>query len=176
MDLLTLMQRRRSVRKYTDVAIPDDKIQQILQAGLLSPSSRGVRPWALIVVRNRAVLEKMAHCRQGAAKMLMGADAAIVVVADAGLSDVWVEDCAIVMSNMHLMAESLGVGSCWIQGRLREASDGRTAEEYLRELLKFPVNYRLEAILSLGMPEGHPAMRELSELPMDKVHMEQFRC
>ena len=94
MDLLTLMQRRRSVRKYTDVAIPDDKIQQILQAGLLSPSSRGVRPWALIVVRNRAVLEKMAHCRQGAAKMLMGADAAIVVVADAGLSDVWVEDCA----------------------------------------------------------------------------------
>ena len=174
MDLLTLMQRRRSVRKYTDVSVPDDKIQQILQAGLLSPSSRGVRPWALIVVRNRAVLEEMAHCRQGAAKMLMEADAAIVVVADAGLSDVWVEDCAIVMSNMHLMADSLGLGSCWIQGRLRQAGDGATTEEYLRQLLGYPADYRLEAILSLGMPASHRAARALSELPMDKVHQEHF--
>ena len=89
--------------------------------------------------------------------MLAGAGAAVVVVADEERTDVWIEDCSIVMANMHLMADSLGVGSCWIQGRLREASDGRTTEEYLRQLLGIPENYRLEAMLSLS-----------------KVHFEKF--
>ena len=176
MDFLTILQERRSIRKYTGEHVSDADLQEVLEAGLLSQSSRGRRPWELIVVRDREVLEKLSHCRDHGAAMLADADCAILVFADTEVSDVWTEDCSIVMSNMHIMADSLGLGSCWIQGRLREALDGRTAEEYLRELLKFPVNYRLEAILSLGMPEGHPAMRELSELPMDKVHMEQFRC
>lgn len=34
-------------------------------------------------------------------------------------TDVWTEDCSIAMSNMHLVADSLGLGSCWIQERCR---------------------------------------------------------
>ncbi len=86
----------------------------------------------------------------------------------------WVEDCSVAMANMHLMADSLGVGSCWIQGRLREAPGGRTTEAYLRELLEFPENYRLEAILSLGMPQNHPGAYELGDLLEGKVHRERF--
>ena len=116
----------------------------------------------------------MSECRVAGSKMLASADCAIVVLGDEEKSDVWVEDCSVAMANMHLMADSLGVGSCWIQGRLREAPEGRTTEEYLRELLKFPGSYRLEAILSLGMPKDHPAAYELEKLPMEKVHREIF--
>jgi nitroreductase len=174
MSLLEIMQNRRSVRKYTGEAIEEEKLMKVLQAGLLSASGRGIKPWELIVVRNKDMLKKMSQCRIGAAKMLEGADAAVVVVASEKLTDVWVEDCSIVMANMHLMADSVGLGSCWIQGRLREAPDGRSTEEYLREMLGYPDSYRLEAILSLGMPEGHPAMQQLSSLPMDKIHNERF--
>ena len=106
--------------------------------------------------------------------MLAGASAAIVVAANPGMSDVWIEDCSIVMSNMHLMADSLGLGSCWIQGRLREAANGQTTEDYLRELLGYPEDFCLEAVLSLGMPQAHQEKTELSELPMDKVHWEKY--
>ncbi|MDD3252531.1 MAG: nitroreductase family protein [Lachnospiraceae bacterium] len=174
MDLLEIMQTRRSVRSYTGAPIAEEDLTKILQAGLLSASGHAARPWELIVVRDKAVLAKMAECRVGAAKMLAGADTAIVVVADEEQTDVWVEDSSIVMANMHLMADSLGVGSCWIQGRLRNAPDGRTTEEYLRELLAFPERYRLEAVLSLGMPERHPAKTELSELLTAKIHREKF--
>lgn len=174
MNLLEMMQNRRSIRKYTEEPIAKEKLEQVLQAGLLSESGHGARPWQLIVVQDPDMLKKMASCREGSAKMLEGADAAIVVVADTSLTDVWVEDCSIVMANMHLMADSLGLGSCWIQGRLRTAENGQTTEAYLRELLGFPEDCALEAILSLGMPQRHPSRRELADLPTDKLHWGTF--
>ena len=170
MSLLEIMRNRRSVRSYTQEPITDQALEEIIQAGLLSASSRAFRPWEFIVVRDRETLNQMAACRDGAANMLKGADAAIVVIADDGKSDVWIEDCSIVMSNMHLMADALGVGSCWIQGRLRVAAEGGSTESYLRELLGFPATFKLEAILSLGMPEKHAPAYELDALPMEKVH------
>lgn len=174
MNLLEALQNRHSVRKYTGEPIPEETLTTVLQAGLLSASSRSIRPWEMIVVKDKAVLARMSDCRVGSAKMLAGAEAAIVVVADAKASDVWIEDCSIVMSNMHLMADSLGLGSCWIQGRLRETPTGKTTEDYLREILEYPEKYRLEAILSLGIAQNHPARQELSELPMDKIHWGKF--
>ncbi len=174
MELLEYMKNRRSVRIYTGEPVGEEKLEQILQAGLLSASGRAVRPWELIVVREKKLLKKMAGARAMGAKMLEGADCAVVVLGDAEKTDVWTEDCSVVMANMHLTADSLGVGSCWIQGRRREASDGRTTEEYLRELLEYPEHLKLEAILSLGMPKNHPEPHKLEELPMEKIHWERF--
>lgn len=174
MNLLEILQNRHSIRKYTGEPIPEETLMTVLQAGLLSASSRSIRPWEILVVKNKAVLAKLSDCRVGSAKMLAGAEAAIVVVADGTASDVWIEDCSIVMSNMHLMADSLGLGSCWIQGRLRETPDGESTEDYLRKTLCYPETYRLEAILSLGMAQNHPARQELSALPLDKIHWEKF--
>ena len=174
MELIEMMRRRRSVRKYTGEGVSEEQLELILQAGLLSASSKASRPWEFIVVREKKMLTEMSDCRVGAAKMLAGADCAIVVVGDEQKGDVWIEDCAITMANMHLMADSLGLGSCWIQGRLREAADGSSTEDYLRKLLGFPENYRLEAILSVGVPENHGAPYELETLSMGKVHRETF--
>lgn len=174
MELLEMMRNRRSVRTYTGERVPEEKLEKILQAGLLSASGKALRPWELIVIREKQTLAKMAQSRAVGAKMLEEADCAIVVLGNEEMSDVWTEDCSIVMANMHLMADSLGVGSCWIQGRLREAFDGRTTEEYVRELFGYPASYRLEAMLSLGMPKNHPSPRTLEELPMEKVHWERF--
>ncbi|MCI6731335.1 MAG: nitroreductase family protein [Lachnospiraceae bacterium] len=174
MDLLETMLNRRSVRKYTKDHIPGEVLQQIIEAGLAAPTGRGKQEWEFIIVQTRKKLDQMAKCRNHGSSMLMNADCAIVVLGDELESDVWTEDCSIAMAYMHLMADSLGVGSCWIQGRNRVAEDGRTTEEYLRELLGFPKTFRLEAILSLGMPEEHPMKRHVDQLPMDHVHMERY--
>ena len=97
-----------------------------------------------------------------------------LLVADESRSDVWVEDSAIVMANMHLMASAIGVGSCWIQGRLREAIDGESTEDYLRCLLQFPSECRLEAILSLGIPDEEFPAKAPESLPFEKVHINKY--
>lgn len=174
MEWMQILQNRRSIRSYTGEDIPEETLKQILQAGLLAPSGRGVRPWQFVVVRDRGTLEQMARCRTAGAGMLAGAAAAVVVLGDESLTDVWVEDCSIAMTCMHLTADALGVGSCWVQGRLRTGPDGRLAEEALRELLGYPEHLRLEAVLSLGMPADRPAPHTLEELDWSKVHRETF--
>lgn len=173
-DLMKMMQNRRSVRTYTGEHVGKEKLEKILQAGLLAPSGRAVRPWELIVVQDKETLMKIAVSRTSGTKMLEQADCAIVVIGDKEKTDVWAEDCSIVMTHMHLMADALGVGSCWVQGRLRKAPDGRTTEECLRELLGYPENFGLEAILSLGMPQTHPEPRAIEDLPAEKIHWGKF--
>lgn len=174
MELLEIMRKRRSVRKYEDQPIEKEKLDLVLQAGLLSASGRSIRPWEFIVVQDREVLMKMAKSRAAGAKMLEGAGAAIVVVGDENKADTWIEDSCIAMANMHLMADAIGLGSCWIQGRMRDAADGRKTEVYIQELLGIPENYRLEAMLSLGVISEHPSPYELDSLLTDKIHMEKF--
>lgn len=174
MKLLDMMLHRRSVRQYIPGEIPEEALTKILQAGLLSASGRALRPWELIVIRNPETLQALSGCRTAPVKMLQAAACAIAVVADGTKSDLWVEDCSIVMANMHLMADSLGLGSCWVHGRLREAADGRSTEEFVRDILKYPETHHLEAILALGVIDSHPAPHELENLPMDKVHYETF--
>ncbi|MBQ2063810.1 MAG: nitroreductase family protein, partial [Firmicutes bacterium] len=77
-DLLEMLLQRRSIRKYNGEPIPDEMIDQILEVGLASETSRNTRCWEFIVVRNKETLAKMAHFRLHSALMLEGADAAIV--------------------------------------------------------------------------------------------------
>ena len=92
MNLLQIMQNRRSVRNYTGEKIPKEKLDKILQAGLLSASGRNKKPWEFVVVQEKETLEKLSHCRVGAAKMLKNAGCAILVFANPDKTDVWVED------------------------------------------------------------------------------------
>jgi nitroreductase len=174
MNILSVFKNRRSVRQYTGETISQELLEQVLKAGLTSASGRARRPWEFIVVRDKDTLQKMSKCRAGGAGMLEGADAAIVVIADPDKTDVWVEDASIAMANMHLAADALGIGSCWIQGRLREAIDGETTEDYMRRLLQFPSECRLEAILSLGMPDEDLPATLPESLPFGKVHINKY--
>lgn len=174
-DVLAALRNRRSIRSYTKQEIPEKHIEAVVEAGLVSAAGRGIRPWELVVVRNPETLAALSTMRaEGAAKMLAGANAAIVVVAKEDAADTWVEDCSIVMANMHLMASALGLGSCWIQGRMRSYSETTSTSDYVAELLGLPEGYVLEATLSLGYAaETKPAACVTDDL-REKVHYEQF--
>lgn len=174
MEMLDTILARRSVRQYTDEAIPEEKLNAILYAGLAAASSKNRRPWEFVVVQEREMLDRLCGCRPGAGNLLGRCRAAIVVCADAEAVDVWVEDCASAITQMHLTADAIGVGSCWLQVRLRKAEDGRDTADVVRELLGIPAKFGVMAILTLGMPAGHPAPHRVQELPLDKIHREHF--
>lgn len=70
MNLLEIMQKRHSIRKYTEEAVSEESLQTVVQAGLLSASSRSIRPWELIVVRDRDTLKKCRTAVWGRPKCL----------------------------------------------------------------------------------------------------------
>lgn len=173
MDLFDTMLKRRSIRTYTNEAISKETLDKILQAGLLAPTSRNLQPCEFIVVRQKETLQQLALCKKAGAGMLSNANCAIVVLGDANRSDVWIEDTSIAMTYMHLMATALGVGSCWVQCRLRDSFE-TSAEDYIRNLLNVPEQFGVLAILSLGMPQKEAMPHTLDELKLNKIHKEIF--
>lgn len=175
MDLLETMLSRRSVRAYTDEPVAEDDLEKILDAGMLAPSGKGIRPWHFIVVTDPAHIKALIGCRKGGPKMLETATAVICVLGDTTKSDTCIEDSSVVLDQMHLMAGTLGLGSCWLQVRLRPSEEeGTSTEEFLRQRLGFPEEMELEAMLVLGHPAQKPAAHTLEELPQGRVHREQW--
>lgn len=174
-DMYEEFVNRRSVRVYTEEPVADEDLRKILSAGLMAPSGKSKFPWHFIVVKDRAMLEKLSACRVGVARMLAKAACAIVIIGDPADTDTLVEDCTIAAAYMHLEASSLGLGSCYIQGRGREAEDGRTTEDFVRSLLGFPEKYQLQAILSLGHPLKEARPHDVEKLDWSKVHNEKFQ-
>lgn len=150
--ILQAMKNRRSIRNYTGEPVPKGDLDLIVEAGLTSASGHAEYPWKIFAVQDMELIHKLVGVRQGAANMLKTAGAAIVVTADENIST-WIEDCSIVLTNMHLLADAMGYGSCWIQGRSREAADGGSADAFVRTLIDLPENFQLEAILAIGIPE-----------------------
>ena len=92
---LSLLEKRRSIRKFKHRSIEQDKVDQLIEAALRSPSSMGKNPWRFIVVTDRERLEALSVAKQHGSAFAKNAPLTIVVCADSGISDVWVEDAAI---------------------------------------------------------------------------------
>ena len=151
MELFDILRKRRSIRRFQETPLPSELVEKLLEAALLSPSSFNKRPWHFIVVDDREKLKALSKAKLGASG-LATAPIAIVVTADESRSDVWVEDASIAAEHIQLAAFDLGLSSFWVQIRNRMHDERRTAEEYVRELLGIPSNYRVLCIIGVGYP------------------------
>jgi nitroreductase len=172
--MIELLRKRRSIRKYTDKVIEPEKIELLKEAVLRSPSSRSFDPWEFILVDDRELLKQLALSKPHGAGFLEGAALGIVVCADEHKSDVWVEDCSIASILLQMAAQSIGLGSCWIQIRNRKFDDRMTSEDYIRNLLNLPGYLKVESIIALGYPaeKREPVPRE--SLKYEKVRINGY--
>lgn len=166
---LSLIEKRRSLRKFQDKPVEPEKIEQLVEAMLRSPSSRGFNPWEFVVVTDKESIEKLSRSKENGSSFLKNAPLCVVVCADPEKSDVWVEDASIASIFIHLAAASLGLGGCWIQIRKRPHDSTTPAEKYIQETLNIPSNLKVESIVAVGYPDeekpGHPK----DSLMYDKV-------
>jgi nitroreductase len=168
--ILPLIQKRRSIRKYQKRSVESDKVQALVEAALRSPSSMGQTPWEFVVVDDPDLLDKLSKAKAHGSAFIGNAPVGIVVCADPERSSVWVEDASIACTYIQLAAESLGLGSCWIQIRERMHDQTRTAEDYISEVLNIPKKLKVEAMIGIGYPDEQKASHPKDTLLYDKVH------
>ena len=165
---------RHSIRKYTDEPIDGEHVKLLLEAALLAPSGKSVRPWEFVVVEDKEVLAKMSECRPFGSGPVAKCKLAIVVCGDPGKTDVWVEDCTIAATYIQLQAEALGLGSCWIQMRGRFDKDNNDSADLIRELLDIPGEQQVECIIVLGHKDEVRRPVDPDKLLWEKVHIGKF--
>ena len=161
MDLLRM---RRSKRKYKDKDIDSRTIDDLKEAVLRAPSSRGINPWRFFFVTDRELLSRLSKAKEHGSDFIKGAPLGVVICADERESDVWVEDCSIASIILQLAGLSLGLGSCWIQIRNRSYSRDRSSEAYVRDVLGLPQGLKVESMIAFGYPD-----EVLEPVPRDQL-------
>jgi nitroreductase len=150
--MLDLLYSRYSIRNYSDRPVEADKIEKILEAALLSPSSKNRKPWEFIAVTDKATLKQLSAAKPTGSTFLADAALAIVVAGNTEKSDLWIEDCSIAAIIIHLTAHDLGLGSCWVQFRERSHDENTSSSTYIKDVLHLPNHLEVECIISIGYP------------------------
>ena len=129
------LEERRSIRKYKSEQIKDDELNQILEAGEYAPSGMGRQPTKMVVVQDKATIEKLSKINASIMGVntdpFYGAPTVVIVLADKRVAT-YVEDGSLVMGNLLNAAHSLNIGSCWIH-RARETFETEEGKELLKE-------------------------------------------
>ncbi|AEV69456.1 nitroreductase family protein [Acetivibrio clariflavus] len=172
--LYELLKSRRSIRKFQDREVEKDKMDILLKSALLAPSSRSRRPWEFIAVTDKELLKKLSKAREHSSSFIENAPLGIVVVADPEKCDVWIEDASIASIIIQLTAQSLGLGSCWIQIRERFHSGNLKAEDYVKEVLGIPSNYNVECMIAVGYPAEAKSAYSEDDLMYEKLHYNKY--
>lgn len=156
MSLIELILSRRSIRRYETKDVPEEILQQILEAGRQAPSAANRQPIRFVVVNDHDLLKNV--CDTLLTRFVKYAPLVIAGCADTTslLTGKWaVVDATIAMQNMVIAAWALGIGSCWI---------GACNEEKVKELLKIPDKWKVVALLTLGYPAEQPTIRKKKQL------------
>jgi nitroreductase len=167
-DALTVIHSRKSVRKYLDKPVTKEQIQTLLRAGMASPTAGDNRPWAFVVVTERAILDSLYYA-SNYTKMMNQAKAAIIVCGNTkkSKSEVWIQDTSAASENILLAAEAIGLGAVWCGIWLNPEPT-----KYVKRILGLPEWIQPLNIISLGWPTG-------AEKPKDKwdptnIHYEKW--
>ena len=172
--MIDLLRARRSIRKYENKSIDKESLDILKEALLRCPSSRGINPWMFVFVDDIRLLNQLAKVKEHGSSFLKDATLGIIVCGDETKSDVWTEDCSIASIVVQLTAQSLGLGSCWIQIRKRAHSQDTTAEEYIKNLLGIPTNFKVESIISIGYPAETKKPVPQQSLEFEKIRYNHY--
>ena len=161
MEWKQLVNKRRSIRKFSDRPVPEEVVQRILEVALGAPSSHNSRSTQLLVVDDPALVAHMADMRDSGSGLLAHAPLAIVVLGDTTKTDLWEINASIAATMLQLAAVDEGLASCWVQvsrrPRVKEAPDGERAADYLRNFLPIPETSEPLCAIALGYSEFQPA-------------------
>lgn len=146
---IDLVRRRKTCRTFTEEPLSDEEIDLIMEAGKRAPSSRKLGDVRLVSVRDVSMIRRLALCKPSSTTPLETATFAVIVAADPRVCDVWIEDASIATIMIQLEAEDLGLGSCWIQVRLRDSDTG-TAEEFVIREAGLDPEWKVLSIVAIG--------------------------
>jgi len=139
MDFLEVIDKRHSVRKYSDRPVERELLDAMVRIAQTAPSSRNSRSTSFVIVEDRDTLDALSQMRDYGSSLLAGAQAAIIVLGDTSKTDLWVDNCAISATFLQLAVTSMDLASCWVhingRPRLKAEPEGPGAVEYVMELL-----------------------------------------
>jgi nitroreductase len=173
-QLLTLFQRRRSVRWYQQREVPMALIEQAVQAAKLAPSACNRQPFQFYVANDSTKACQVASCAMGTVGFADNLPCVITLVGDLACypeerdRHVIYIDTALAAMQLMLALETLGLSSCPINW-----PDCEPNERALSEILQLEYWQRPVMLLAVGYADaegGVPFSEKKANTLLMKVH------
>jgi nitroreductase len=184
MSVIEQILNHRSIRKYKEEPIPEDLLQEILQAGIRTSSSGNMQTYSIIVTRDQQLRNALLEPHMGQ-KMVVNAPAFLTFCADFNRMRRWLDlnqapsnfdnffsfligaiDAILVSQTVALAAESRGLGLCYLGSTLANA-------DQIGKILSLPQHVVPVTGFTLGYPHEKPDPRD--RLPLSGlVHWETY--
>lgn len=156
MDFLEVIEKRHSVRKYSDKPVDRELLDAIVNLAQTAPSSRNSHSSSFVIVEDRDTLDALSQMRDSGSALISGAQAAIIVLGDTSKTDLWVDNCAISATFVQLAVTSMDLASCWVhingRPRFKAEPEGQGAVEYVTELLGIKDGFVPYCCIAIGYP------------------------
>lgn len=188
-ELLDLIEKRRSVRRFKKRDVPRDLVQKILDLARWAPSGANFQPWEFIVVDNKEIKTKLFKILSSPTEGLserelarrtgfMGAPVFILVCGDTRTksflptqdpergNSTFISSMANVFLYIQLAVRILGLGSQWVSRVVGKQSE-------VKMLLGIPAPFEIYDMVAIGYPDEKPKQRSVRKVE-DLVHYNRF--
>lgn len=173
MEFFEVVKNRRSIRSFKKQPLPQEAINQLIDAARMAPSAGNAQSWAFVLATKPETKQALATAAYGQ-RWLEEAAAVFVVCADVkraedsynerGRSLYCIQDTSAAIENILLAATALGLGACWM---------GAFYEEEIAKVINAPEGIRPVALIPVGYPNESPRAR--SRRPAGEVvYLESF--
>ncbi|MDR0412822.1 MAG: nitroreductase family protein [Dysgonamonadaceae bacterium] len=173
-DFITLITRRRSVRRYAEAPLQPSEVEQLMKAAFLAPSSKNSCPWEFVLVEDKAMLKTLAACKPAGATSVEHCALAIVVLTDPLKTEACIEDATVAATYIQLQAEAMDLGSCWVQVHNRQTASGSDSEQYVKDALGIPYTFHVGCIVTLGRKAKAKPLHGEEKFQWEKVHIATY--
>lgn len=171
-DVMELLARRRTIRRYVDKKIPDGDLAPLIEAAFYAPSYLNRKPMHLVVVRDKQVQEALGGIL-GVRPYVQEAAAVFALLGDPQISNTWELDLAAAAENLLIAATGLGLGAAWVGNPHGAAWPDRSAE--VRKLLAVPDHFGVLGLIAVGYPdEAKEAHSRATDWDATRVHFDEF--
>ena len=160
-NMIENIKTRRSIRSFKDKRILQEELNIILDAATYAPSALNQQSSLMVVIKNEEIYNELCVLTEKyfptRKPYFYGSKDIIIVFGDSNCKCP-IEDGSLVLQNLFLAANSIGIGSCWIN-YLRELF--KTEEgKLLQEKMNIPNNYFVIGTCILGYPNEKPIIKE----------------
>jgi nitroreductase len=159
MEILEVIKKRRSIRKFQTKPIPEKVINELAEALIWAPSAGNLQSRKFYFVFNQKTKEELSETSRDQWSFIAKAPLVIVSCINYKTAEHYGEkgknifaicDVALSIQNLMLLAYSEGLGSVWV---------GLFDEEKVAKILNLPKNIRPIALIPVGYPAEKPEVR-----------------
>jgi nitroreductase len=164
MDAFEAIEQRRSVRTFKPEAVPQEVIENVIDAGRQAPTARNVQPWEFVVSTDQTTRSFLGQtCDHGG----FIKDSPVCIITFCRDTKYYLEDGCAAIENMLIAATAHGLGTCWVAG------DKKDYAPVVAERLGVPANYYLVGLIAMGYSAEAGSPKE--KRPLNEVlHMEKW--